>query len=62
MFDLSNPEDKKTFLQVQEIHANFTTTDKLIEMLHEAHTQTNESLNMRAAELAPKFKNYSRTT
>ena len=31
-------------------------------MLHEAHTQTNESLNMRAAELAPKFKNYSRTT
>ena len=30
-------------------------------MLHPYTTQLNESLNMRAAELAPKYKNYSRT-
>ena len=30
-------------------------------MLHPYTTQLNKSLNMRAAELAPKYKNYSRT-
>ena len=61
MFDTSNPEDKKTVEQVRQVHEEFTTTKRFIEMNHPCTTQANESLNMRAAEVAPKFKNYSRT-
>ena len=61
MFDMSNPEDKKTAKQVRKVHENFTTPKRLEEMNHPCTTQANESLNMRAAEVAPKYKNYSRT-
>ena len=61
LFDLSKPNDNKMFHQVYEIHQTFVTTERLIEMLYLSTTQANESLNMRAAELAPKYKNYSRT-
>ena len=61
MFDTSNPEDKKTTKQVRKVHENFTTPKRLEEMNHPCTTQANESLNMRAAEVAPKYKNYSRT-
>ena len=61
MFDLSKKTDRLTFEAVKEVFYSFTTDEKLLEMMHRHTTQGNESLNMRGAELAPKFKNYSRT-
>ena len=61
MFDLSLETDRKTFAAVKEVFERFTTDKKLLEMLHSFTTQGNESLNMRLAELAPKYKNYSHT-
>ena len=61
MFDLSIHTDRLTFEAVKEVFYSFTTDEKLLEMMHRHATQGNESLNMRGAELAPKFKNYSQT-
>ena len=61
MFDLNKPRDKYTYDGVKKVHDKATTDERLIEMLHPFTTQLNESLNMRAAETAPKCKNYSRT-
>ena len=52
---------KKMWGQVNEVHQKATTKERRAEMQHKLTTQPNESLNMRAAELAPKYKNYSRT-
>ena len=62
MFDINLATDRLTFEAVKEIFQRFTTDERLLEMLHFFTTQGNESLNMRLAELAPKYKNYSRTT
>ena len=61
MFDTKNEKDMLTFAEVKKVFDRFTTDNKLKEMMHPFTTQGNESLNMRVAELAPKFKNYSRT-
>lgn len=61
LFDLSKPDNNKTFQQVQEIHHIFTTTKNLIETMQPSTTQVNEYLNMCKSELAPKYKKYSRT-
>ena len=61
MFDLSKNTDRLTFEAAKEVFYSFTTNEKLLEMMQPFTTQGNESLNMRGAELAPKFKNYSRT-
>ena len=46
---------------MKKVFQHFTTDEQLLEMLHFFTTQGNESLNMRLVELAPKYKNYSRT-
>ena len=61
MFDMDKDRDKRTYLQVKSVHEKATTDEKLVEMHHHFTTQPSESLNMRAAEVAPKWKNYSRT-
>ena len=61
MFDLTKNTDRLTFEAVRKVFYFFTTDEKLLEMLHPFTTQGNESLNMRGAELAPKYKNYCRT-
>ena len=61
MFDVNNPKDIRTIQQIRQIILKFTTDECIKEMLHLWHTQLNESLNMRAGEVAPKYKNFSRT-
>ena len=61
MFDLCNPRDAHTYEKVKEVHAKATNDVRLDEMLHPYSTQANKSLNMQAAEVAPKFKTYSQT-
>ena len=61
IIDLSVETDRKTFAEVKKVFDRFTTDKRLQEIMHHFTTQANESLNMRLAELAPKFKNYSRT-
>ena len=61
MSDPNVETDRRTFAAVKEVFNEFTMEEKLQEMMHPFTTQGNESLNMRIAELAPKFKNYSRT-
>ena len=61
MFDLRKPRDEKTWREVREVFEKATTRERLIEMIHQFTTQPNESLNMRAAQVAPKAINYSRT-
>ena len=61
MFDLTKSTERLTFEVVRKVFYFFTTDEKLLEMLHGFTTQGNESLNMRGGELAPKYKNYSRT-
>ena len=61
MFNLAILHNKKTWEQVKEVHQKATTKERRAEMEHKITTQPNDSLNMRAAELAPTYKNYSRT-
>ena len=61
MFNIDIEKDRKTWEQVREVFELVTTKEKLIEMQHDFTTQPNESLNMRAAQVAPKYLNYSRT-
>ena len=61
MFDLSQEIDRKTVETIQEIFHEFTTDFRLQEMRHTRNTQTNEMINMRMNEVAPKWKNFSRT-
>ena len=61
MFDLNKPRDKYTYDGVKKVHEKATKDERLIYMIHPFTTQLNKSLNMRAAETAPKCKNYSRT-
>ena len=61
MFDLNIHTDMLTFEAAKKVFYCFTTDEQLLEMLHRFTTQGNESLNMRGPELAPKYKNYSRT-
>ena len=61
MFDINLMTDRLTFEEVKKVFQHFTTEERLLEMLKFFTTNGNESLNMRLAELAPKYKNYSRT-
>ena len=61
MFDLSLERDRKTVEIIQVIFDEFTTDFRLREMRHTRNTQTNEMINMRMNEVAPKWKNFSRT-
>ena len=60
MFDIHDPKDIRTIQQIREIILKFTNDECIKEMLHLWHMQLNESLNMRAGEVAPKYKNLSR--
>ena len=60
MFDINLKMDRLTFEAVKGVFKNFSTGERLLEMLHFFTTEGNESLNMRLVELAPKYKNYSR--
>ena len=46
---------------IQVIFDEFTMDFRLQEMRHTRNTQTNEMINMRMNEVAPKWKNFSRT-
>ena len=61
MFDLTKKCDKNTFQKVKLLHDKATTDNKLFQMHHHFTTQPNKSLNIQAAEVAPKWKHYSQT-
>ena len=56
MFDLSLERDRKTVETIQEIFDKFTTDFRFQEMRYILNTQTNEMINMRMNEVAPKWK------
>ena len=62
IFDVNNKKHKKRIIQHEEYHMKMVSEKKQAEMRHNFNTQTNESLNMRAAEFAPKHKNFSRSS
>ena len=61
VFDINKPKDLKNLKLYEEYHSNMVTDDRLMELRHPFHTNINESLNMRSAEVAPKHKNFSRS-
>ena len=61
LLESDSPLGKKRIIDVYLILDKYTTDKCLCEMMHPWNTQLNESLNMRAAELAPKSKNFSRS-
>ena len=61
VFDLTDDNDKITVEFIREIQEKFTTLERLMQINHPWSTQLNESLNMRIAESAPKFKHFSRS-
>ena len=60
IFNVDNPKHVKKIMMHEDYHMKMVSKKKQSEMRHEYNTQTNESLNMRAAEFAPKNKNFSR--
>ena len=54
MFDFNKHWDKYAYEGVKKVHEKATTDECLIKILHPYTTQLNKSLNLRAAELAPK--------
>ena len=61
VFKVGVKKDEVRAQKAQEYHDSMCTEEKFKQMRHLWHTQINEMLNMRAAETAPKSKNFSRT-
>ena len=61
ILNCETPLGKRRIIEVYHILDKYTSDKCLLEMMHPWNTQLNESLNMRAAELAPKSKNFSRS-
>jgi len=61
LFNIDYPQDKNTWVEVKEGFEKETTHEKLVKIQNRLTTQPNESLNMQAVEVAPKYKKYSQT-
>ena len=53
--------DRKLYCYLNAIYSQFTTDEKLLQMMHSLDSQVNESLNTAISFRCPKNKNYSRT-